>query len=286
MREATPPPTPTPVQPSAPRSLDKAISDGWSFCADNLAATSMTSFLMGIPGYLVAIFVDIRSGQSLGAACGMVGTMGIIRLVILSERDNLTPTVGACLKEGFGYWLRGVLGWIFMTACIALTALLSWLALLPGSSLLNSQFKPAGITYLVIAGGLSLWAIGYTFLRVSLTLALAAEPSLTSAMAFGAGLRATKGQVWELFWGFLQLGFLTAMLSFIWSLFYAAADIVLGNELPFAAAVIITIILHYPLFFLSSWVAATIGKAYLAIVPKNLGDHAKAVVSRSPANLH
>ena len=286
MREATPPPTPPPVQPDAPRSLDKAVGDAWSFCTDNLAATSMTSFLMGIPGYLVAIFVDIRSGQSLGAACGMVGTMGIIRLVILSERDNLTPTVGACLKEGFGYWLRGVLGWIFMTACIALTALLSWLALLPGSSLLNSQFKPAGITYLVIVGGLSLWAIGYTFLRVSLTLALAAEPSLTSAMAFGAGLRATKGQVWELFWGFLQLGFLTAMLSFIWSLFYAAADIVLGNELPFAAAVIITIILHYPLLFLSSWVAATIGKAYLAIISKNFSDHAKAVVSRSPANLH
>ena len=283
MREVTPLPPPRPSA-AQPYRKENTVGDAWTFCASNLAATSITSFLLGIPGYLVAIFVDIRSGQLLGAACGMVGTMGIIRLVILSERDNLTPTVGACLKEGFGYWLRGVLGCIFMTACIALTALLSWLALLPGSSLLNSQFKPAGITYLVIVGGLSLWAIGYTFLRVSLTLALAAEPSLTSAMAFGAGLRATKGQVWELFWGFLQLGFLTAMLSFIWSLFYAAADIVLGNELPFAAAVIITIILHYPLLFLSSWVAATIGKAYLAIISKNFGDHSKAVVSRSPAN--
>ena len=273
MREATPPPTPTPVQPSAPRSLDKAISDGWSFCTDNLAATSVPAWLISLPGFLIIIFYNEKIGDGIGQLLGLIATMGTIRMVFLSASIGEKPTVMGGFIEGFSFFGRGILASIILVVSLGLVLAALAAVLAPALVLRDAGHEAGAIVYLVVWSIPAIWVFMFCSLRLSLTITAAADADKSIGEAFGCGLRYTKGRTSELFWISFQLGLIAAILIFVFIFAYQLLAEILGRSLPTIPAVATLYILSWPIHVLTGWYVATLAKVYLALKPQPPADN-------------
>ncbi len=272
MREATPPPAPTPVQPAAPRSLDKAVGDAWSFCAVNLAATSVPAWLISLPGFLIVIFYNEKIGDGIGQLLGLIATMGTIRMVFLSASIGEKPTVMGGFIEGFSFFGRGILASIILIVSfgIVLAALAAVLA--PALVLRDAGHEAGAIVYLVVWSIPAIWVFMFCSLRLSLTIPAAADADKSIGEAFGCGLRYTKGRTSELFWISFQLGLIAAIFILVFVFAYQLLAEILGRSLPTFPAVVTLYVLTLPVYFLTGWYAVTLAKIYLALKPQPSGN--------------
>jgi hypothetical protein len=69
-----PPPQRQPAAVSTPGRLDKALGEEWSFCADNLAATTVQAWLISLPSFLIIIFYNEKIGNAVGNLLGIIAT--------------------------------------------------------------------------------------------------------------------------------------------------------------------------------------------------------------------
>ena len=273
MREATPAPGPTVPLPIVP-SLDRALGDGWTFCADNLAATTVPFLVFYLPAFVISVLLDEKAGDAVEVFLGIIATMGTIRLVLLAASTGAKPTVAGGFIEGFKFFGRAILANLLVVLCFCLVVAGLAVLLYPGWVLQDNGFKIGGSIYLVVAGLPSLWVLFFCALRISMTLPAVADLKVTTAAAFGSGIRFTKGRTSELFWILFQLSLGLAILAFIYGAFYEAVAYILGRNMRGIMALLIIYTLSWPWHFLAAWYTASIAKIYLAIRPQpEAGDN-------------
>jgi len=282
MREATPPP-PRPPQPRPPQPqpaaagnpvrLDKALGDAWSFCADNLAATTVPAWLISLPTFLISVFFNDNVGSALGALFGIIATMGTIRMVFLAASIGEKPTVMGGFIEGFSYFGRGILANIILVVSLSLIVIALAVVLAPGALLMDAGHNTGGIIYLVVGGIPAIWVLCFGSLRLSMTIAACADDNKSVGDAFASGMRYTKGRTSELFWTFFKFALVTLLLAFIFGFCYGAIAQVLDHSMPPIPALAIIFILSWPIHFFSAAYAAMLAKVYLALKPQPPADN-------------
>lgn len=273
MREATPPPAPTPVHPGHPRSLDKAIGDAWSFCSDNLAATTVPAWLISLPTFLISVFYHNKVGSALGALFGIIATMGTIRMVFLSASIGEKPTVMGGFIEGFSYFGRGILANVILVVSLSLIIIALAVVLAPGALLIDAGHNTGGIIYLVVGGIPAIWVLCFGSLRLSMTIPACADEHNSVGEAFASGMRYTKGRTSELFWTFFKFALVTLLLAFIFGFCYGFIAQLLDRSMPPIPALAIIFILSWPIHFFSAAYATMLAKVYLALKPQPPADN-------------